>query len=122
MMERYEGLKLVRQDIDYIISQLKKLESAVKPVFERRGIVFEVGVDLVETVVRGEVDLIVNAYCESSENLSGYDVAELVQKADPKYTGNVGVITGPYPYPVLSTLNLQFLEDMRDSLKEPSKI
>ena len=50
-MQRYEILKTIQEQIDQIIPELAAIEKKIKPVFEKKGWDFDLGVDVVGSVV-----------------------------------------------------------------------
>lgn len=114
-MERFEALKLIQKDLGKIVNYLDNLKLALEPEFQKRDFtLFDVGVDIVETAVRGSLDYAIRVY-DNGRNLSAHDILDDVRKVQPKYLGTVRVISRAVPYPTDSFMNLELLKDMQEA-------
>jgi hypothetical protein len=94
---------------------LETLKSTIEPEFQKRKFsVFDVGVDVVETSVKGSIDYAVMVY-DSARKLFAYEVLEAIDITEPKYRGKVGVCSGAIPYPVNSFMGLELLKEMKQA-------
>jgi hypothetical protein len=114
--DRSEGLRLIQANLAKIIPYLEGLESKIKPSFERKGLRFEVGVDVIEAEVSKKIRYEVRVD-DSSGEVRAFDVLDLVRNAEPHYSGKAGTISGYLPYPMSAFLNLTFLKDVDLAMK-----
>lgn len=109
-MERYQALRLIINQLGEIVPYLRRLETTLKPQFGKRGWrVFDVGVDVIETIRDKSPSYCVVVY-DASGTVSAHSVKHAIKV--PGYSGSCGVSSGSVPYPITSLLNLQFLEDL----------
>jgi len=117
-MERYEVLKLIRENITTIVPELEKIKEKVKPAFEKKGWDFDLGVDVVGSVAEGKLNYGI-LVLESGLELELSEVVEVVRMADSKIDCLVGIHSGHNSYPASNSLvNLNFLQDWQKMLGE----
>lgn len=116
-MERYEVLKLIRENITTIVLELEKINEKIKPAFEKKGWDFDLGVDVVGSVAEGKLNYGI-LVLEYGLELELSEVVDVVRIADSKIDCLIGIHSGHNSYPSSnSMINLAFLKDWQKMLE-----